>query len=701
MHRLAYVDLNHFRSFRKPSRINFPEKGLMRIRGRNLDTGGESGAGKSTVPLAINFALGRCPYPATELASWGTNSPASTSLGFRDETCIERGKKFGIAPAGREEVKGSAAQKEDWLSKFFGGLDMDMVMALTYRGQKKPGLFLSKTDSEKKEFLTRLLGLDKFEKAIDDSKVRAAALEAQILGYTNSYDAVMRSISELGTITDVALLKQDELTCKNSIDFKVDRIVSVKVARDQSVTDASNAAQAERDSFIPQIQEAQARIKDLQSVPTEAVVEDVTELTHQKAIAAQCQERIGRLTSEDLIKRHEFEQQRDALVARISGLERSATSKVHLSREKARLVLEYETLVNDICPTCNREWDKAIERRARIEMEVFAINAKLEECEEHAAGALELRTQLGALPRFEANAMIARLQAAQSEARSRAAAEQQKLDNASAALNAERRRMLAEARADEAVLKSNAESAAIAAATEHLTKIKSLDKDLAEEQERLQQTRAKLSDVQQEIVRYTTLHTQRDRLQQQADEAKKLRDEKETLLRVEKDFLFLIGREGFLGSIFDEVLAEIGDETNQLLASVSNTRQCTLRFASETTTQKGTVKKEIKPVVTIHGHEAPMASGLSGGMYTVVELAVDLALGAVISRRSGVCPGWLILDESFDGLGAVEKESAMEILQRYAQDRLVIVIDHTSEFQGMFSQCVTIEYKDGDSWVAE
>jgi DNA repair exonuclease SbcCD ATPase subunit len=173
----------------------------------------------------------------------------------------------------------------------------------------------------------------------------------------------------------------------------------------------------------------------------------------------------------------------------------------------------------------------------------------------------------------------------------------------------------------------------------------------------------------------------------------------EAEVAAEKDFQHLIGREGFLGGIFDEVLAEIGDETSQTLAAVANTRHCTFRFKSETTTQKGTTKRAIVPTITVNGHEAPMGSALSGGMLSTLELAVDLAVGAVISRRSGVSPGWLILDESFDGLDPISKESCLEILQKYARDRLVIVVDHMSETKGLFTDRIVVEYRGGDSRV--
>jgi ABC-type molybdenum transport system ATPase subunit/photorepair protein PhrA len=80
---------------------------------------------------------------------------------------------------------------------------------------------------------------------------------------------------------------------------------------------------------------------------------------------------------------------------------------------------------------------------------------------------------------------------------------------------------------------------------------------------------------------------------------------------------------------------------------------------------------------------------------TGVELAIDLAMGKVISRRTGTHPGWLILDEAFNGLGVLEKEACLEILSVHAQDRLVIVVDHDSVFKEMFTKTIDLEFKDG------
>jgi multidrug efflux pump subunit AcrA (membrane-fusion protein) len=169
----------------------------------------------------------------------------------------------------------------------------------------------------------------------------------------------------------------------------------------------------------------------------------------------------------------------------------------------------------------------------------------------------------------------------------------------------------------------------------------------------------------------------------------------------EKDFAHLTGREAFRGKVFDEALDAISAETNAILASIANTRNCTLEFKSDNETQEGKLRQEIVPVLYVNGHKAHSLDwGPSGGMLSAIELAVDLAVGRHVAERTGVCPGWLILDESFDGLGPREKDTCLEMLQLYASDRLVIIVDHTSETAGFFTKNITVQSQNGISRIA-
>ena len=147
----------------------------------------------------------------------------------------------------------------------------------------------------------------------------------------------------------------------------------------------------------------------------------------------------------------------------------------------------------------------------------------------------------------------------------------------------------------------------------------------------------------------------------------------------------------FLGAIFDEILVEVSAETNELLRNLKNVATTSVTFVSDKVTEKGAVKQQIRPVILKNGVELDLEVELSGGQGDSVELAVDLGLSAVIGRRTGKRPGFLILDETFSALDVISKESCLEILQKAAADTLILVVDHSSEFSEAFSAYIDVE----------
>jgi DNA repair exonuclease SbcCD ATPase subunit len=167
--KLKRLSLRSFRSFIDSVSIDLPDYGLVLIRGKNLDTGGSSGSGKTSINLALAYAFGYCPYPATVLGSWGeTKEPMQVEVEFEcDEgrVVLTRGTKLSLDINGTK-LTGSVKAIEDRLEKIVG-LNSNLLALLTYRQQKKPGMFLSSTDAEKKEYLTTLLNLERYEAAVE------------------------------------------------------------------------------------------------------------------------------------------------------------------------------------------------------------------------------------------------------------------------------------------------------------------------------------------------------------------------------------------------------------------------------------------------------------------------------------------------------------------------------------------------------
>jgi ABC-type uncharacterized transport system ATPase subunit len=50
-------------------------------------------------------------------------------------------------------------------------------------------------------------------------------------------------------------------------------------------------------------------------------------------------------------------------------------------------------------------------------------------------------------------------------------------------------------------------------------------------------------------------------------------------------------------------------------------------------------------------------------------------------------------------LGIAEKEASMGLLQQAAQDTLILVVDHSTEFKEMFSKSFTVTSENGRSQI--
>lgn len=703
MMHLDYIEMESFRSFVRPTRINFARKGLYHLKGVNLETGGSSGSGKSSVGLGVNFVFGTCPIPSTELKSWDAKTPATVKLGLDgpEKVCVKRGKKFEVT-VGAKESEGSVAQKEDEVVKVFGGLSMEMVQALTYRGQRQPGLFLSKTDSEKKSFLTKVIGLEPVEAEVKESAKKVTALEQKLYGLGLQLSEREMQIETLEPDADA----REVLTLAEQMQARIDARTSkiAELANQRSVVNASTeeAAEAEELQHQPALARAKAHLEGLRTAvgaphdDDPAVLQEIARLTET---ANQCAARSTKLVYEDGVRRRDLDAKRSECNTRLQALNLRAGTAYSLAKSQERLKTELAQMEVDICPTCEREWDKAEAHRAHLNAKLVEVEAQIATFNETLEQIEALALEVAQLPRFEPNPTIARLQELGAKTKALLAGEEQKLANAAQIQVSERRRVLAEA--SEAMAKIVTAKNEAVAKIRDVSRVQLRDLEIEAEQERrlLNKDRDGLKELQVQLGRLQSQAEQIIKLHRELVSIRGEYDIVDAALKAERDFAALIGREGFLGSIFDEVLQQISDETNAVLGSVANTRHVTLQFRSENVTQKGTVEREIRPIVTVNGHETSVRGGLSGGMLSTLELAVDLAVGKVVSERSGVCPGWLILDESFDGLDTVSKETCIEILQKFAHDRLVLVVDHASEMQGMFTNVITVTYKDGVSTV--
>ncbi len=626
--------MKNFRSY-PDARIKFSRSGMTLLRGHNLDTGGSSYSGKTSIPLAISLALGFCPFSAKDQRSWGADGAMYVELDIATEegkATIRAGDKPWLKlPDGRKVTSATAIKSE--LARFLK-VNPDVLAALTYQQQGEKSRFLAKTDSEKKEFLSNVMPwLVKIEQADETCDKNIVLINQKIAAATQFVEYGEKMLQAIviqePVLVQVPMIDETQAEIKRTSDKVKSELV---IARDQMAkAEAIVVDTVLDDTAVGVRKEAAGRLAAVRKDETQRIQAHNVE-------SARLSTNYGQLS---------------AMISSIPSLKQ-----------------EIHSMQINKCFTCDQPWDpkgSLVEAQAKLVM--------AQEAERLLPAVAKQRSQLV----FSPDPKIAQL------------------EEMVAGLD----RQIAKLQADQNTLR-NQKASAIQAAQVRMYSLQAQEQQLF---------------VEAMNVRNQVAMVEKENEHRLADYARAVAEKEKQVainsghglalkplqaeLKAEQDFQALIGRTGFLGSIFEEVLREISEETNLILASVANTAHVTLNFLSEVSTQKGKINKEIRPVIQISGHSADLKSGASGGMGTSIGLAVDLAVATVVSRRTNTWPGWLIQDESFEGLDQVSKETCMEILKKHACNRLILVVDHASETKELFTNFIDIEFQNGVSRVYE
>lgn len=597
---------------------------------------GDSGIGKSTILQGISYALGICPFPSTTLKSW-SGEPLQVVLTLEkdgESIVIAKGKKTFVQYGDGTPHTGAKAVDEEVVKIF--GMAPDLISALTYRPQDELGLFLSKDDAEKKEFLAKVLGLNSIESAIDEAEERRKKLQSEL------------SFAQ-------GVLAEREGGLRKALDGLTEVSPDpVDIGFDQRLENAHSAVKTlERQYDSLETDRAQAVESHLAKM-ADVVAAKTDQLQTAKTL-------YKRVRGEAAQKNAELESAREAIRAKITKISVQLGSLPSVKNEIKACRNRIQALESNECYVCHRPFT--------AEVQIDEERAQLQQLEE----------SVSVEP-----ALVARREALGKE-----------LAGLVPFVDPKEAKLLEAVNKIEFWLTTNKNSVTDPAVIDIEQKLKATMALLVKAKDDLSSAKDDFHQFQQACAMKATMRTRQEAVRQtaakQVDEARQKVAELEFSVNAEKDFLAVLGKEGFLGAIFGEVLTEISTAANAALAQLGNVSHVSVTFRSENA--KG--KKTIVPVFFVDGNEATRNSGLSGGMGASADLAVDLGVVDVVKRRLGTVPGWLALDESFNGMPKTTKETALEILQDFARDRLVIVVDHGTEMKEHFAQVLTVRQVNG------
>jgi len=238
---------------------------------------------------------------------------------------------------------------------------------------------------------------------------------------------------------------------------------------------------------------------------------------------------------------------------------------------------------------------------------------------------------------------------------------------------------------------------------EKLTKV---SQNLPRIEKELNEKELDLSDIQQKIEskqkEYGEILGKFDRIKKTE---KDLSEKQKRLKQIQKDksiyneLAQAFGKNGVQALIIENAIPEIEDETNLILAQMTDGK---MRITFETQKEKKTDGKLVETLdIKISDQEGTRMYELySGGEAFRINFAIRVALSRLLSHRAGAKLQLLVIDEGFGTQDMIGREHLIETISSIKADfKRILVITHIPELKDVFPTRIEISKDDqGSHW---
>jgi len=661
--------------------INLENKShLIQIDGHNTNTGGSSGAGKSTTIESLAFLLGISEIPATQLQSRITDEPIWVQGEFEGGITITRSKKDGLTIQTPEEtVSGNSKLAEEKLDEIIG-VNRDLLKTMCYKRQKQGGFFLNLTPKQSYDFLMQCLDLKEFQNKIfkldelikNKYKPRKIELDSSIKVLDDNIDQLKQLLSEKKPPEKE---QQDEsflVTSMSSI--KLD-LLFIKKEKDKEISTAGSKPELvsvifEKDEELKNITN---QINQVKNIINDNIKNKNTEIQQASSAVFKIKEHLKELS--------QFRNKIEEINSFTSVLKE-----------------ELQHLESGNCPTCLRVWgakentEKAQQIKEKIESNKKNIFEYLKEIEK--------------IPHYKAMEQKA---------------EELLQNRTNRIINVLEEKDLLELQEKQRSLINEKENIKTSSTHEWLeklnkwtqtilninekydNKINYMESQIRELEHEIQKNELKKKNYFQALQTYEIdcknindkISYNCNELQKQIDELKDL--EKNILLSEESVRLI----KNFTLQKFQDTLNYIGYRATEIINLIPNMANAVIFFENSKETKSGSIKNEVNAVINLEGDTAVPIKTLSGGERTSADFAIDLAVGEMIENMTQKGVNFFIIDEGFDGLDSVSKIQCLEILKSLNTDKKILMIDHSSEVKEMIYDTIIVKRIGEKSFIYE
>jgi DNA repair exonuclease SbcCD ATPase subunit len=645
---------------------------LVQIDGYNTNTGGSSGAGKSTTVEALAFLLGISEIPATQLQSRGSDEPIWVQGEFEGGVTITRCKKEGLVIQTPDEtVSGNSKLAEEKLDEIIG-VNRDLLKTMCYKRQKQGGFFLNLTPKQSYEFLIQCLDLKDYHTKISKledmvkNKYKPRKIELE-----SSIQTLQNSLLQLNTLLEEKTKPSPPDTTGQK--YHEDAVEAVKL----QLQELNKNNIEEMDKIGPK------PIK-----PSSFVFEKKVDL-----------DLINNQISELKILMHKNLTSREAEIEQASSAISKIREKIKQSNDSKVRAVQIDELINKLvnqkqhlesgnCPTCLRLWesDGTIQKLSEIETQV----------QEHKKSVELLLKEVEKIPHYKM--MEAKAQELLELKRKSPVnvLEEKDLEE----YQEKQRVLLNEKQNLESIVNGNylqelnAWNQKSSSISEAFNQKKSLlNQQLASDNHELEKINMQKINYSNALKSYERdcdnikekLTASSQDLQSKSDELNKI--EKDILLSEESIRLI----KNFTLQKFQDTLNYIGHRATEIINMVPNMANAVIFFENNKETKSGNIKNEVNAIINLESDGMVPIKTLSGGERTSADFAVDLAVSEMIENMTQKGVNFLIIDEGFDGLDSISKIQCLEILKNLNTDKKILIVDHSSEVKEMIYDNIIVK----------
>jgi len=653
---------------------------IVEVGAQNNNTGGSSGAGKSTIFHAIDYLLGINEIPATALQSRLTKDHLYAE-GLFDvggiQLKIRRSKKDGLyVKFGDEEVSGNVKLAEERLEEIIG-IPKKLFKKMVHKKQKEGGFFLNLTAKESYDFLMNALGLGKTSSKVFKIDQDIKKYTEELKELSSSVEYLKKSKQEMQEI--LSLNKEPEQKYTNEdVGFTQGKIDKLKL---------------QKESLEESVNKSIAKLE--KPIKPEIKVEINPEIPKLKEEVVKLQKTQDDMELNIEIKKNKAKEARDSLKSKISEISYLTKEISNLANEMEALMGQRGDLVDNVCPTCSQHWsgDDTEKKLSEINLRIESIKKdivnkkeKVDLEDEHRANLVKVDD---IILRLESNQELEDLRNKKFEARERLIELEAEQDRKASKLE------------NEYLNKLNLYNSEVNSIKD--SKSKDIDSVVSD----INNLDKKLSEIKYSIGSYVKqkeeyLH-KKEKIETSLKEKQKEIDN--NLVKINDSVAALgIAEESkralktYTLQIFQDTLDYIGSYATEILSNIPNMTGTTVYFEGCKETKSGNIKDEVNAIINMDGYNNVNIKTLSGGERTAIDLAVDLAVIDMIESKAGKGADFFIMDEPFDGLEEINISQCLEILQQVDTNKKIIIVDHNPIAKEMINDRIIVQ-RDGEESV--